>query len=505
MREYVGFLAHEQNQRAELAATLSGLELPNFLALLDLVQRMGDAGLTIELATELHRLLQWRGRERLLDRIGQIRDTAARALGEGWNHARFEAAASEIEQHFEMGRLREAVEGARHLVDRARNAGDQAYGAAGYDLAISLVLLGRMLQVAGGAEPALPLLEEARHRFESIAASAENQAASRMASVCLAEKARCLIVLGRLDEAASACEENIRRAEQLDDERQVAVGKSQVAAVRLRQRRHAEALVAYAEARERFARLNEPSNVAVAWHQIGCAYQEAGQPQAAEDAYRESLTIKVRLNDTIGQAGTLSQLGSLYDDALGRPDEAARYYRQAADTYVAGGDLAGEGGVRNNLAATLRRLHLLGEARREIRRAIECNAQFGHAVQPWKSWAILAAIESDSGDGTAADEAKAKAIASYLAYRREGGENHSGAGRLGQAVTQSLRANDPAAAKALLYQFANPDAGRLRPFVEALQAIVAGSRDRRLADAPDLRYEMAAEILFTIETLENPP
>jgi hypothetical protein len=37
----------------------------------------------------------------------------------------------------------------------------------------------------------------------------------------------------------------------------------------------------------------------------------------------------------------------------------------------------------------------------------------------------------------------------------------------------------------------------------SLQAIVAGSRDRTLADAPDLPYRMAAEILFLIETLEQ--
>ena len=44
-----------------------------------------------------------------------------------------------------------------------------------------------------------------------------------------------------------------------------------------------------------------------------------------------------------------------------------------------------------------------------------------------------------------------------------------------------------------------------RPFIHALQAIVAGSRDRTLADAPDLDYTMAAEILFLIETLEKAP
>jgi hypothetical protein len=43
----------------------------------------------------------------------------------------------------------------------------------------------------------------------------------------------------------------------------------------------------------------------------------------------------------------------------------------------------------------------------------------------------------------------------------------------------------------------------LRPIIHALEAIVAGSRDRTLADAPDLSYSMAAEILFLIETLEQ--
>ena len=43
----------------------------------------------------------------------------------------------------------------------------------------------------------------------------------------------------------------------------------------------------------------------------------------------------------------------------------------------------------------------------------------------------------------------------------------------------------------------------VRHLIQPLQAIVAGSRDRTLADAPELNYGMAAEILFLIETLEK--
>jgi hypothetical protein len=165
-----------------------------------------------------------------------------------------------------------------------------------------------------------------------------------------------------------------------------------------------------------------------------------------------------------------------------------------------------EGMLRNNLGTTLFQLHRLDEARQEIRRAIECKTQFGHAAAPWSTWDILAAIETDAGNPTAAAaDAQRKAIACYLAYRRDGGENHAAAGRICLAVTQSLLADDAPTAVSLLQQLAaHPNAsGSLGTFIRALQAIVAGSRDRSLADAPDLDYDMAAEILVLIETLEK--
>jgi hypothetical protein len=58
-------------------------------------------------------------------------------------------------------------------------------------------------------------------------------------------------------------------------------------------------------------------------------------------------------------------------------------------------------------------------------------------------------------------------------------------------VTQPLLAGDPAQAAALL------------PFSRALQAIATGSRDRRRADAPDLRDTMAAEIGLLIDALDD--
>jgi tetratricopeptide (TPR) repeat protein len=362
------------------------------------------------------------------------------------------------------------------------------------------------LQAVGGAAQALPFLAEAQRRFEVFERSRPGCGAARMASVCIARSANCLRDLGRLDEAVAAYEEGIRRDEELGDERQVAVEKGGLGTVRLLQGRYPEALQAHEEARQSFSRLGELGNVATAWHMIGIVHGQAGQPEAAEDAYRKSLAITVQLRDVAGQATTLNQLGNLYDDHLGRAEEAAAFLRRAADKHVEIHDIAGEGRARHNLAVCLRKLRRLEQARQEIRRAIECDQQFGHASEPWKSWDNLAGIENDDGNATVAAQAKHKAIECYLAYRRDGGENHSGAGRLVFDMTERLRAGGPAAAASFLQQIAVDPAvsAPLHPFIPALQAIVAGSRDRNLASAPDLDYAKAAEILLLIETLEKP-
>lgn len=506
MLAYAEFLDQQQNRNAEAAATLTVLELPNLFALLELVNRAGDAEATIDLATSLYSLLSYAGKPRLIERVGQVRDAAAAALGDAWNHVRFEATRTRIQQWLADGRLREALAGARQLLTSVSELITEEYPEVLYDQAGACLILAGALSRVGQTDQALPLLVEALARCEPIGRAFGQRAADLMFAACLSEQADCLISLGRIDDAASAYEEVIRRGEQLGDDRGVAVGKGQLGTVRIEQRRYPEALSVYAEARERFTQLDEPGSVAAIWHQTGMVYQLAGQPGAAEDAYRKSLAIEVRLGNVAGQAGTLLQLGTLYHNALDRPEEAVAFLRQAVDKYVEIRDQASEGRSRGNLAILFRKLRRLDEARQEIRQTIECFAQFGHATEPWRSWDVLSGIELDSGNTAAAWEAKRKAIACYLAYRRDGGENHDADGRISLAVTQSLLAGDDATAASLLQQLAaHPNAtGSLGTFIRALQAIVGGSRDRTLADAPDLTYTMAAEILFLIETLEKP-
>jgi tetratricopeptide (TPR) repeat protein len=506
MRRYVNFLYQARGRNAESAATLTLLELPNLFALLAEVQRAGDAEETVDLATSLQFLLNELGRPRLLRRVAETRDDAAARMGTAWNGARFDTERSRIDEQLAAGRLPEALIGAQRLLTRSSVAGEQAYRGAAYDLATAHRLLGGALQSTGRAQEALSCLDDARRRFEAIAESNSSSAAARMACACLDDKGCCLGALGRLEEAAAVHEESNRRAEQQGNERGLAVGKGNLGAVRLRQRRYRDALEAYEEAREHFTKLGEPGSVAVAWYQMGRIYRAAEQPEAAEDAYRKSLEIEVRLGNVKGQAGTLNVLGALSSD-LDRLEEAASLFRNAADKYVAIGDTQGEGRCRNNLGATLRRLGRWDEARQAIRRAIECDEQFGHTAEPWTTWAILADIETEAGNSSGAAQARANAVTCYLAYRRDGGENHNADGRLSLAVTEKLLAGDATGAASYLDELsAHPELpNSLRPFVAALRAIAAGSRDRSLAEAPDLHYTSAAELLVLIDVLESRP
>jgi tetratricopeptide (TPR) repeat protein len=503
MAAYLRYLVQQQSQNTELAATLTLLEMPNLIAILDRSQTFADPATTIKRASFLCSLLQGLGKPRLLERVARVHKGAAAALGDGSSHAHFQASRAHIEQQLAAGNLREALAGAKQLLQQAQAAGEEAYAEADYDLAMAFWLRGRVLQTGGGAQQALPLLQEAGRRFEAIEHKSPGVGAERMAYVCFAEQGDCLFDLGHYDAAAAAYEEVIRRSEQLGALRDVSVGKGQLGNVRLQQQRYAEALEAHQQARDTFSRLNEPGSVASAWHQIGMVRQEAGQPEAAEEAYNQSLAIKVQLGNQAGQASTLGQLGSLYFGVLQRPKEAVAFFKRAAGLYGAIGDTLGEGRQRNNLAAALGKLQHHEEARQAIRRAIECKAPFGHAALPWTSWYILAAIETAAGNSAAAADARHQALTAFLAFRRDGGENQSGQGRLALAVLQALASGDPAEAASSLHQLAaDPAWADNLTFLIALQAITAGSRDRSLAEDPGLDYQEAAEVLLLIEALE---
>ena len=128
----------------------------------------------------------------------------------------------------------------------------------------------------------------------------------------------------------------------------------------------------------------------------------------------------------------------------------------------------------------------------------------GHREQSLFASVELSLGRLSSGNRDRARSARAKAVACYLAYRRDGGENHNANGRISLAVTEKLRVGDVEGAASFLGELSvhpqPPDS--LRPFIAALQAIAAGSRDPSLAEGPELDYTSAAELLHLIDVLE---
>ena len=465
MRAYAEFLVQQQSQNAEVAATLTVLELPNLFALLDLVQRAGDAEATIDLATSLYSLL----RSARQAAAAGARGAGARRRGGGAGR-RLESRAVRggADPHRAAACRRALARGVRRraAVAPARPGG----GRAGVSR--------RRLRSGDGLLPPGPRVADGRRIGTGLAAvgrgpptlrgrreGAPGKAAERMASVCFAEQGDCLLDLGRLDEAAAAYEESIRRAEQLGDDRSVAVGKGQLGTVRMHQRRYPEALAAYDEARERFTQLDEPGSVAVIWHQTGMVYQEAGQPEAAEDAYRKSLAIEVRLGNVAGQASTLGQLGILYDDVLG-PTGGSRGLstgkrRTSMSRSVMWRTKGGRGAISPSRCASS-----VASTKRGRKSVGRSNATRSSATRLSRGRLGTSSPTSRRTPATpppprrrSARPSPATSPTAATAARTTIAD-----GRISLAVTQSLLAGDPATAASLLQQLAaDPEVARVAP------------------------------------------
>lgn len=91
----------------------------------------------------------------------------------------------------------------------------------------------------------------------------------------------------------------------------------------------------------------------------------------------------------------------------------------------------------------------------------------------------------------------------FLAYRRDGGENHEFGGRLCAAVTEAMLAGNVQEVAGMLAELrSRPNLpAYLPPLLDALEAILGGRRDPSLAQHPDLYYRDATEILLLLETL----
>jgi len=497
MSQLTNRLYSELGKDAQAAHRLTVLELPNLLAMLDWLHTHWPPEHVVTLAARIEGLLADLGRPQALMRATQVREQAVQHLAD-WSHARHLAEVAQIERLLQRGDFPEAQVAAHQLQTQSLAAGQSAYPQARYDTAYAHFLLGRVLKKSGVAEMALTPLGEAQHRFQRLADTGDTDA-NRMVFVTFIDTGDCLRNLGRLDSAAQAYEEAIRRASRLGDIRSVAAAKGQLATIRFQQGRHEEALHSYTETRDAFEKLGEPLMVATAWHQIGIVHEETGQFEASEQAYRQALAIKVRENDLPRQADTLHQLGSLYG-RMGRLEGAATFYQQAAEDYARSANLAGEGKSRHSLARTYIRLGRYDQARQELRRAIECNKPYGHAAEPWKAWEILEALERATGHAQQAHAARNQAIETYLAYRHAGGNSQSNQSRLFSLVAQAIQGNTQDQAVQQLHDLCEPDDPLwFTALIQQLQSILAGNQDLIRAADDAMDPVNAAELQLLLE------
>ena len=380
-------------------------------------------------------------------------------------------------------------------------AGENTYPEAVFDTAIACMIFGRALSNSGVANQALPILQDAQQRFERIGQSPH---AIRSAAWALLEQGGSLRMLGRPDQAAIAYKDSIKLAASLGDKHLTAVAKSQLGSVHNDQQRYGDALLAYGEAREIFQALDDLYNLTAILQLTGLVFAETGHYEEAEHSYLESLALMAQLADKGGGAVNYGALGNLYI-LMNRFEDAVASFRQAMHNFAQIGDIFKENAARSILAWSLFKLGRTADARDQIFQAIQCNETFGHAAQPWKDWNTLRAIETSDGNTQAAEDAQRKALELFLAYRREGGENHQASGLLCAAIAPALLTQDSDGAQKLIgeeLQKADRDNenGSLA-FFNTLNAIAADQRDTALADNPDLSYDQAVEIILLLETL----
>ena len=492
MAQLAGFLYQQRSQDAHLASQLTRLAEPNLLAMLGWMAERAAPERVVNLSGQVESLFSNLTRPQALAFATQTREAAAKQLG-GWSHARFTSEHAAGDRLLAQGNLPAAFAGAKKVLEQCLAAGDAAYPEAAYDTALAHFRLGRVLNNGGSPEKALPLLEEARQRFLVLAAAGDEDA-GRMASKCLTEKGTCLLFLGQYEDAATVYQEAIEAGEKEEDWREVAVGKGQLATVRMYQKRYKDALELYEEVKDIFRQLGEESSIATIWHQIGMVHEEAGQPAQAEKAYLASLEIETKRQNREGEASTLNQLGNLYD-GINRLEEAVQMCRRAAGLYFELKNIRYEGTTRSNLADTLIQLERYDEARQEILRAIECDLQFGDAAEPWSSWAVLHDLEKATGHPAAAAEARGKAKAAYRSYRGRGGESRTNKYRFIVAAEQAIRAGEAEALAGQLLSLVQPGMSEEnKVFIQQLCALLRGGRSPQFAEDQALSPLDAVEL-----------
>ena len=111
-------------------------------------------------------------------------------------------------------------------------------------------------------------------------------------------------------------------------------------------------------------------------------------------------------------------------------------------------------------------------------------------------------MEQATGNAQADAEARGQAVASYLAYRRAGGESQPEQAELFALVFQAIQQGTTTAAESKLNEWSEEDHPLwAKTLVAKLRAILGGDRTPALAADPNLDFWNAAELQLLLEAL----
>jgi len=494
MASFIHLLYNAQFEAPEFSTQLTKLSLSDLMCCLTSKETTIDE-YRFELAGMVESLLEFAGEPSLLKSVMKYRGKAASTTSE-WDHMSFFNMYRDLEYLMSLGKFEEMIIGARNLLQQCQRVELSSYPEAKYDLGMSYLLMGKALARFAPSEECLSFLSLAKDIFEDIGGEAR-----RMLIVTLSEYSFSLLNIGRFNEAKRILIDTIDLSEEIQNHRQSAYDKKQLATALLHTDEHEKALGLFHESLKVFERLDEPCETANIYHRLGMVYRVLKQYQAAENYFRKALPLLNKFQMHEDEAGTLCELGTLYM-FWGKVEQSINFYRKSIDLDVEIKKPLAESLTRDNLAMLLINNEEYSQARIELNKAIICKTDFGSASKPWVTWSLLSQLDRIEADTTGANITRQKALDTFLLFRKEGGENNTPTGNLALSVGSALQQGGAAEAEQVIGQLLEQDGWKeAKKFLHALLAIVVGGRSLTLAEDEDLHYEDAAELVLLLESL----
>ena len=507
MDQLLGFLYQQYFEDNVMAVALATLERDNLMAYLGEIAQAPNlvnenAPQVLVLLKRMETLISKQEAPAEKEKLTQWMKNADSLLG-AWSAVRFDLERQNVEQLLKQGSLEPASRAAQSLVQQCHEAGSTAYVGANNDLALSNILLGRVMKAGGSGEQALTYLQQAQTLLEPTVENDKTAGLYLVAS--LMEQGECLFTQGQLVPAEVSYSKAIEVAESVGDLRGSGIAQTQRASIYSAMERPADALRGFESALEIFQSSDEVVLTVNVWHQIAMLHRVNEDFDSAKSALESALALLQAQGNAPGVISSLLELGSLSETQENFP-EAVDYYRQALKAAEDSGDQYRQVAAGNRLADAQRQAGNIAEALTVLEQAGNLGQQFGHDAEPWKTWKILSDLEAASDNPDGSQVARQRAIEAYVAFRVEGGQNNEGDGQLCAMVLQGIQTQETARVGEMLAKLGANDAWQStenKALLSVLNDFLEGKREIPLIENAELNYRHAAELMILQDRLPD--